>query len=410
MSGIRISDMTPDTEMQGAEIIPVSDAGAARSITTGGIRDFVLKAIEELDVVPVVTGEDNIYILQNGALKGVDINHVSQFVIDAIWGRGAGTAVAGGDIIPLKDAGSIEKVVTAEKLADYILGAIKSRVLDVSGLDAVTPGLGDNLLIVQGTTAKKTTMQAVNDAIYAAFKTYVAGLGAAATPNDTDKLYVIQGGAEKQLSIQTLKGVLGSTVAPSVTTENKIPQWSSAQKTLKNGLEVRTEIRPSASASDEALATERAVRYALDNPTVTAGNGDGAVVLRLGASATEGLETVVVDKVITLGAVAGVDVLTLPAGALLRCVQASVATAAVAGGTSVKIGIGTADDPDAYGLTTAFARNLKIDTLVGTVLAGQTVIKAFPCAGDGASGDTAFSAGAIRVRIIYEQLNSLDDA
>ena len=408
--GIKISDMTPDASIGGAELIPVSDAGAARSVTIAGIKSYVVDAIEAVAAGEAVTGADSVFILQGGALKPVDIDLVAQHAINTVWGKAAETVVDAADIIPLKDGGTTEKTVTAAILAAYILGAIKASVLDVSALDTATLGAGDYLLVTQGTTAKKTTLSAINAAIYAALKTYVAALTAATSTNDADLLYIVQGGIEKQISITTLKTTFGSTVAPATTTENKVPQWSSAQKTLKDGLTVQAAIRASGTAVDTALATEKAVRDAVEAPTRPTDAEGGAVVMRLGKTDSEGLETIVVDKTITLGAVVGVDIYTIPAGAILRSVQANVSTLAVAGGTSAKIGVGTDADPDLYGLTSALMKNLKIDTTIGTRLATETAIKAFPCAAAGTIGNTAFTSGAIRVRIIYDQLNSLDDA
>ena len=407
--GIKISELTPDANITGVEIIPVSDGGAAKSVTTGGVKDFTIDSIEGLTAAAGVTGADGVYILKGGELKPVNIDHVAQYAIDKVWGKAAENTVDAADKLPLKDGGT-EKTVTAANLAAYIKGAIKASVLDVSTLDTATLGAGDYLLVTQGTTAKKTTLSAINAAIYAALKSYVAALSAATSTNDADLLYIVQGGVEKKISITTLKATFGSTVAPATTTENKVPQWSSAQKTLKDGLTVQTAIRAAGTAVDTALATEKAVRDAVEAPTRPAGAEVGAVVMRLGKTDSEGLETIVVDKTVTLGAVAGVAIFTVPAGAILWSVQANVSTAAVAGGTSVKIGIGTDDDPGLYGITSALTKNLKIDTTIGARLATETAIKAFPCAAAGTIGDTAFTSGAIRVRIIYDRLKSLDDA
>lgn len=407
--GIKISELTPDANITGVEIIPVSDGGAAKSVTTGGVKDFTIDSIEGLTAAAGVTGADGVYILKGGELKPVNIDHVAQYAIDKVWGKAAENTVDAADKLPLKDGGT-EKTVTAANLAAYIKGAIKASVLDVSTLDTATLGAGDYLLVTQGTTAKKTTLSAINAAIYAALKSYVAALSAATSTNDADLLYIVQGGVEKKISITTLKAAFGSTVAPATTTENKVPQWSSAQKTLKDGLTVQTSIRAAGTAADTALATEKAVRDAVEAPTRSAGAEGGAVVMRLGKTDSEGLETIVVDKTVTLGAVAGVAIFTVPAGAILWSVQANVSTAAVAGGTSVKIGIGTDDDPGLYGITSALTKNLKIDTTIGARLATETAIKAFPCAAAGTIGDTAFTSGAIRVRIIYDRLKSLDDA
>ena len=45
MADIKISDMTTDTSISGAEVFPVSDAGAAKKISVSGVKDFTVDAI-----------------------------------------------------------------------------------------------------------------------------------------------------------------------------------------------------------------------------------------------------------------------------------------------------------------------------------------------------------------------------
>ena len=116
----------------------------------------------------------------------------------------------------------------------------------------------------------------------------------------------------------------------------------------------------------------------------------------------------------TLSALAAVSTdLTedVPAGAVILSVQGNIETLCVAGGTSVKVGIGPTADPDKYGKTTAFTKNLKIDTIPDwAVLGSAEDIQINAVATAGGIGDTAFSAGAVRVRIVYLATNSLDNA
>lgn len=143
------------------------------------------------------------------------------------------------------------------------------------------------------------------------------------------------------------------------------------------------------------------------------GTGTGAVALRFGATATEGLEITVYDEVLTPAAVE-TAVLTVPAGSVILGVQTNVETALTAGGTSVTMSIGTAADPDKYGThgSDTLAQNAKIDTIPdwAVLSSGEAIVITAAATGGTADGDTAFSAGTVRARVVYAALNSLDDA
>lgn len=135
------------------------------------------------------------------------------------------------------------------------------------------------------------------------------------------------------------------------------------------------------------------------------------IVERYGASLTEGYEVRVIDETVPLSGLAVDLTEDVPAGAVILAVQGNIEVLAVAGGTTVKVGIGVAADPDKYGKTSALTKNLKVDTIPAhAVLASLEDLQIFACATAGGAGDTGFSAGSFRVRIVYVALNSLDDA
>lgn len=147
----------------------------------------------------------------------------------------------------------------------------------------------------------------------------------------------------------------------------------------------------------------------------TAGAAAAAVAQRFGATATEGLEIKVIDETVSGFTGAKTFDLTedIPAGAVILSVQANIETTVVAGGTSVKVSVGVAGgDVDKYGKTADFSQNAKIDTLPDwAVLASAEDVEIGIVVTDGTTlGDTNASAGAVRVRIVYLQPNSLDNA
>lgn len=145
-------------------------------------------------------------------------------------------------------------------------------------------------------------------------------------------------------------------------------------------------------------------------------DADGAVVASLGANVTEGLQYYVIDEVVDLTAAGAKFVAltnTIPAKSVILAVSANVEELAVAGGTSVKIGIGpNGTDPDKYGFTGALTKNTKLSTILADVVlssAEQIDVCAVTTAGS-ALGDSNFTAGKVRVRIAYKKLIDLADA
>jgi len=408
---VDISSMTPVASVAGTEFLPASAAGAPKSITPAQLKTYIIDGIEAIAAGTVIAGTDKIFVLESAAIKPLLASTVAAYVNGVLWGKTAETVVDAADIIPLKDGGTTEKTVTAAILATYIRSTITGTDINVAGLDASGTLADANLFIVSQSGAnKKVALSALKTALLAGLDAYVGGLTAVTACTDADVFYTAQSGVGKKATLTQIKAQLNPVMAPAASTENSVPQWASASKTLKDGLTVQTTVRPSATAADTALATEKAVRTAIETPTVTGGASTPACVRRFGATATEGLETYVFDGDITLGAIAGAAVLTIPAEAVIRCLQANLSVAAVAGGTTAKVGLGVAADPDLYGKTTALTKNLKIDTMLDyNKLAAEVILCAFPVTSAGAIGDTAFTAGTLRVRIVYDVLNSLDD-
>jgi hypothetical protein len=411
--GIKISAMAADGTIGGAEIIPVSDSGAPKSVTTGGIKDYAIDSIEAIASGTAVTGADSVFILQGGVLKPVDIDLVAQHAIDTMWGNAAETVVDAADVLLLKDGGTTEKKVTAAILATYIRSVIVGSDITVAAVSAAGAlAAADIFMVWQSGVGKKCTLTELNAAVLGGLDTYLAGLSAAAAAADADLIYTTQSGTEKKQTLSALKTYINAVLAPATTTENYIPQWTSSAKTLKDGLALRATVRASGTADDLSVPTEKGVVDAIaDSVSRTGGDASGVVVQRFGATTTEGLETVVVDKTITLGAVAGVAVFTVPANSVLRSVQGNVQTAATGGGTTAAVGIGVDADPDAYGVSAALTLDSKINKLLTPTFSSATIaIEAFPCTAAGAIGNTAFTAGTLRVRIVYDRQTSLNNA
>jgi hypothetical protein len=143
---------------------------------------------------------------------------------------------------------------------------------------------------------------------------------------------------------------------------------------------------------------------------------EGVSAISLGSNATTGLQVKVLEEVVVLtdaGAKFVAMTTPIPAGAVILSVQANIDVLAVAGGTSVKVGLGlNATDVNKYGITSALTKNLKINTIPDwAVLSAPETIDVCAAVTDGSDvGDSNFSAGSVRVRIVYLEPVGLTDA
>ena len=213
----------------------------------------------------------DLLIVDDGA-SGSNRKFVASRLWTYIWGKFTGAAnkatPVDADIIPIQDsaASNVVKELTLANLSAYILSAIEADMLDISGVTAASSlNDADYILLTQGTTAKTTTVAGISAAIYAAFVAYVTDLDAVTSTADADTMYLIRSGVGKKITIATLKTDLGALVGPTTSTENYVPQWSATAETLKDGLGVRESIRADATADNDHLATERAVRDGLED-------------------------------------------------------------------------------------------------------------------------------------------------
>lgn len=223
--GVKITDMTAASSVAGTELIPTSKSGAPRTVTPAQIKTYVVDEIEAISAGVSVAAGNGLFALQSGVLKPVDIDLVCQRAIDTVWGKAADTPV-GASVMPVKVAG-VEKTVTVTVLAGVIRGLIESTILDLSDLSTGTIGASDYMLVTQGTTPKKITVQALYDAVYAAIGSYVAGRTEIATPTNSDMLLIVRGTTAYQITLEDLATYVAAQATLTGTgTAGFLAEWS----------------------------------------------------------------------------------------------------------------------------------------------------------------------------------------
>ena len=290
MAGVKISAATPDTLIDGVEMIPVSDEGVAKRITVDQIKNFTIDQIEAIAAGTEVVSEDKLYVLDatDGVLKPVPLDTIVAYATNILWNKTADAGMTATDLIPVKEGATTEKTVTAAILAAYIQSAIRAAILNVSDLDATTSiAATDKLLVTVGTTGKHITYANLIAAVYSSLAAYLTALTGVTAGADADVLYILQGGVEKKITLAQIKTYLGVdsiAVAPATTTTDYVPQWANTSGTLKDGLSVATTV--DTPGTDLEIPTCKAVRDAVGS-AVGAGFISGATDIDDALAATD---------------------------------------------------------------------------------------------------------------------------
>ena len=258
-----VAGLAEDT-IGGSEKVPLVDGSTPKYVTTSSISTYVITNLTASAAVTPTSG-DAFLMERSGTAKTVDIAALSSHVIATAWTANSETGSAtNADKLVIERSGTIYEL-DIDTLATYV----NSAVLDLTALSAATPGSSDLILFGSGATPKKITLANFETQLWTDYKTHVTGLSAVTTTADSDKFYCIQGGTAKYVTpvqLKTYMGIssFGNASGPGATTENKIPQWDSTTRLLKDGLTLQTTVRASASAVDTALATEQAVAERVD--------------------------------------------------------------------------------------------------------------------------------------------------
>ena len=267
MADMKIDDATLDTEVTGTELLPASDGGVAKAVSTGKIGDYVMGRITAAAAAAGISlDNDKVYLLQGGTIKPFTASALAGAILDYAFGLVAVVSPNGNEVLTVKDSGT-KKTITLTALKEWLANNIDIDAdLDVSDLPAASAPLEDTdlLLVARGSTNGKLAISGFKDYVLGKLAAYVGSLTAASGVATTDVLFIVQGGTARKCTVAQLIASVGAgdVKGPDSTTENKIPQWDNTTKKLKDGLEVVTSI--AASPTGTKIPTEGAVRTALE--------------------------------------------------------------------------------------------------------------------------------------------------
>lgn len=283
----------------------VEQGGTARKATFSAIAARVHSQFgtytAALDPIVTPVDADILYILDGGTPKYMTLTVLANTYLAAElnlsalqWPTTTTTPSLAGDKLLMERSGTISEV-NIDTLVTYFSTGMQANILDYSGLTADTPAASDLFAFDDG-DPKKITLANLETQFWTDFATYVGALTAVSVTAASDKFYCIQGGTPKYVTPAELATYFdvgtGDVSGPTVTTTNKIPQWDSTNKLLKDGLILVTEISESGSAVDTSIPTEQAVREALSEAATADLDIDGATAI---GEALNGTDLFLVD-------------------------------------------------------------------------------------------------------------------
>jgi hypothetical protein len=216
----------------------------------------------------------------------------------------------------------------------------------------------------------------------------------------------------KEVSVKVVGEMFVEAAAAIPINSEVAPSTNGRGQVAVSGQQVKGICRYAAAAAGDLCVIELMTNAALLSHYAQ-GAVSAEVAFRFGKTITEGLELKIIEEDVVMDGSASNALTNNPLiGSVIISVQANLETTITAT-TAVEVGVGTlvgGDDPNLYSSTADLVKNSKIDTMVAfTVLAAEEELAVFACDVNGAAAGT-LDTGTVRVRIIYFEHNSLDDA
>lgn len=198
---------------------------------------------------------DRFYILVSGTPKYCTGEEIATFVSTNLWAASAASSVTDTDTF-LVDQSGTRKEATLSQLQAFLLDGLQADVLDISGLTEATVVGTDLLLVCQSGEPLQATVSDVGEIILGGLAALIETLDAASL-TETDKLFVSQGGLEKQTTLSALVDFVAS--------ETTDPGWITVLGTKYTATPASTSSVTFSDTSD--LAVGKPVRYTYNGTT-----------------------------------------------------------------------------------------------------------------------------------------------
>lgn len=287
----------------GNEVIAVKDSTARKTLTLAQIKTW-LQA--NMTVTPDLTlstagaagtlgDSDLALVVQAASGKKVTLATLKDYVLGKlaafITAQTAAQTVASSDVVLIVQGGNVRKATVAQLLGNAsggVTGPDTTTEHNIPQWDSTTKKLKNGLALTQTVNGNSTgsqvpTAAAVHAAVNAMGDVKKSGTPAAGTLAKWDSNGKVEGGPsvvnstsgiadaenasdEKVPTEKAVRDAINDAAgvgAPETPVEGNVPLWDENTK-LTSGMSVQQSVRNTATASHEALATEKAVRTAMD--------------------------------------------------------------------------------------------------------------------------------------------------
>jgi hypothetical protein len=188
----------------GSEKLPVVDGSTNKHVTPTVLSNYVIDNLVGATVItsltdahqfPVFTSADDEKIITGANLLA--------WMVDTLEAITTGSSIISGDTILYVDGGvlkqiNIDDIIALVNSTNGTLGA------QIAALNSAALADTDQYVLAQSGTAKKTTFVDLAARIHAQFNTFTAALSAVTAPDDSDKLWILQGSTAKYVTLTTL--------------------------------------------------------------------------------------------------------------------------------------------------------------------------------------------------------------
>jgi hypothetical protein len=197
---VKLSDATVDTSVEGTERLVGLDGTTFKSMTPALLAAYTIDVLGDASTATPTTG-DYLVGFRGEDEKRLTLDAVSAYAATYAWSAASTVtpALTGDSLLVLRSG--VVYDMTVDTLSTYVLTGIQATVLNVSGLTPATLTHDDLLPICQTTTAKKATIESLETLLWTDFAAYAAALSPASAGADADKLYVLQSGVPKTISL-----------------------------------------------------------------------------------------------------------------------------------------------------------------------------------------------------------------
>lgn len=280
MSDLKIEDATPDTDVQGGELIPVSDGGAPKCVSVEQVKDFSLKAVKALAESATTSKNDLVLLKKDGELRLATVSAVAETAAEAMLAsEGADEVASGSKYKFIVARNGAKNVLKLEALRNYIYDELKAQLgLDIAnGATAYTGSDPDYIELLAKGSGGFWSLSGLTllRALFKTGRSRSLGISAGGVNKEADSFLGISNASNtiKSFKVKDLGLGDGDVTGPGATvTDGELARFDGTTgKKVKGGISLATGVNSSPSlASDAKVPTEKAVSAAISNASGSA--------------------------------------------------------------------------------------------------------------------------------------------